>query len=69
MTATEVTYAYWVPSQVRRVSNRSELLLGTSGGRTDTGPAACPYLFQGFLTEPAWTRSPWASRRTEWAGT
>ena len=52
MTAAEVTYAYRVPSRVRRISDRSELLLGTSGGRTETGPAACPYLFQGFLTDP-----------------
>jgi len=52
MTATEVTYAYRVSSQVRQVSDRSELLLGTSGGRTETGPAACPYLFEGFLTDP-----------------
>lgn len=52
MTATEVTYAYRVRSQVRRISDRSELLLGTSGGRTETGAAACPYLFQGFLTGP-----------------
>ena len=53
MTATEVTYAYRALSRVRRTSNRSELLLGTSGGRTEGGPAACPYLFQGFLTDPA----------------
>ena len=52
MTATEVTYAYRVTSQVRRSSDRTELLLGTSGGRTAAGPAACPYLFQGFLTDP-----------------
>jgi hypothetical protein len=44
MTATEVTYAYRVPSRMRRISERSELLLGTSGGRTETGPAASPYL-------------------------
>ena len=52
MTATEVTYAYRVSSRMRRMSERSELLLGTSGGRTETGPAASPYLFQGFLTDP-----------------
>ena len=47
-----MTYAYQVPSVVRRVGERSELLLETSGGRTKVGPAAHPYFFQGFLTDP-----------------
>ena len=47
-----MTYAYQVPSVVRRVGERSELLLETSGGRTEAGPAAHPYFFQGFLTDP-----------------
>jgi hypothetical protein len=47
-----MTYSYQVSSSVRRVRERSELLLGTSGGRTEAGPAVHPYLFQGFLTEP-----------------
>jgi hypothetical protein len=52
MEGTELTYAYRVASAVRRGGGGSELLLGTSGGLTETGPAAHPYLFQGFLTDP-----------------
>ena len=47
-----MTYSYQVLSSVRRVRERSELLLRTSGGRTEAGPAVHPYLFHGFLTEP-----------------
>ena len=47
-----MTYAYQVPSLVRHLNERSELLLGTSGNRTKAGPAAHPYFFQGFLTDP-----------------
>lgn len=55
-TGTELLYRYAIPSQVRHAGNASELLLGTSGGvttETTEGPAAHPYLFQGFLTRPA----------------
>lgn len=52
MTATELIYSYKVSSAIRRAGDRGELLLGTSGGLTEVGPAAHPYLFQGFLTEP-----------------
>jgi hypothetical protein len=52
MAGTELTYAYRVASAVRRGGGGSELLLGTSGGLTETGPAAHPYLFRGFLTDP-----------------
>jgi hypothetical protein len=53
---TELLYRYVVPSQVRRVGDGSEVLLGTSGGITTEateGQALCPYLFRGFLTQPA----------------
>jgi hypothetical protein len=52
MTATELMYEYRVSSLVRRAGERSELLLETSGGLTEAGPAAHPYLFRGFLTDP-----------------
>ena len=41
-----------MPSVVRRGAGGSELLLGTSGGVTEAGPAVHPYFFRGFLTEP-----------------
>jgi hypothetical protein len=52
MTGMELTYAYPVASAVCRGGGGSELLLGTSGGRTESGPAAHPHLFHGFLTDP-----------------
>ena len=52
MTGMELTYAYRMASAVRRDGGGSELLLGTSGGRTESGPAAHPHLFHGFLTDP-----------------
>jgi hypothetical protein len=52
MTAIELTYEYRMPSLVRLGGDGSELLLGTSGGLTEAGPAAHPYLFKGFLTDP-----------------
>lgn len=55
-TSTELLYRYAIPSQVRRADNSSVLLLGTSGGTTTEvteGPALHPYLFKGFLTQPA----------------
>ena len=52
MTGMELTYAYPVASAVRRGGGGSELLLGTSGGRTESGPVAHPHLFHGFLTDP-----------------
>ena len=52
MAGTELMYDYRVSSLVRRTGERSELLLDTSGGLTEAGPAAHPYLFKGFLTEP-----------------
>lgn len=41
-----------MPSLVRRGVGGSELMLGTSGGVTETGPAVHPYFFRGFLAEP-----------------
>ena len=52
MAGIELTYAYRVSSVVRRGGGGSEVLLGTSGGLTETGPAAHPYLFEGLLTDP-----------------
>jgi hypothetical protein len=50
---TQLVYRYAVPSQLRRTDARSELMLSTSGGMTETGLAEHPYFFTGFLTEPA----------------
>ena len=50
--AIELTYAYQASSLVRPARNGSELLLATSGGLTEAGPVAHPYLFRGFLTDP-----------------
>ena len=55
-TGTELLYRYTIPSQVRRADSGSVLLLGTSGGTSTAaaeGPALHPYLFKGFLTQPA----------------
>ena len=55
-TRTELLYRYAIPSQVRRADGGSDLLLGTSGGvttETTEAPAAHPYFFRGFLTQPA----------------
>jgi SWIM zinc finger len=52
MTDTELMYDYRVASLVRQAGERSELLLETSGGLTEAGPAAHPYLFNAFLTDP-----------------
>lgn len=52
MARIELTYEYRMSSQVRGAGERSELLLGTSGGLTEAGLAAHPYLFKGFLTDP-----------------
>jgi hypothetical protein len=49
---TELAYRYQMPSRVRRDQDRSELLLGTSGGATEAGPAPHPYFFRGLLAEP-----------------
>jgi hypothetical protein len=48
----ELTYSYRGPSAVRQHDGSTELLLATSGGTTETGPALHPYFFSGFLTEP-----------------
>jgi hypothetical protein len=50
--AADLTYAYREPSVVRQRDDGSELLLATSGGVTETGPALHPYFFSGFLTAP-----------------
>jgi hypothetical protein len=48
----DLTYSYREPSVVRRRDRGTELLLATSGGVTEAGPALHPYFFIGFLTEP-----------------
>ena len=47
-TGATLAYRYTVPSRLLR----DELRLATSGGITETGPAAHPYFFTGFLAEP-----------------
>jgi len=49
----ELTYQYSAPSVVRQCAGATELLLATSGGVTEAGPALHPYFFSGFLTDPA----------------
>jgi SWIM zinc finger len=48
----DLTYSYRESSVVRRRDGGTELLLATSGGVTEAGPALHPYFFRGFLTEP-----------------
>src|ERR1700693_4033803 len=48
-----MAYQYRAPSVVRSRGDGSEVLLTTSGGVTEEGPALHPYLFSGFLTDPA----------------
>jgi hypothetical protein len=48
----ELAYRYQMPSVVRRGVDGSELMVGTSGGVTEAGPALHPYFFRGLLTEP-----------------
>ena len=48
-TGATLAYRYTAPSRL----DRDELHLATSGGITETGPAAHPYFFTGFLTDPA----------------
>jgi SWIM zinc finger len=49
----ELAYRYLAPSAVRRREDGSDVLLSTSGGVTDAGPAVHPYFFSGLLTTPA----------------
>lgn len=48
-----MAYQYRAPSVVRGRGDGSEVLLATSGGVTEEGPALHPCLFSGFLTDPA----------------
>jgi hypothetical protein len=50
---TELAYRYRQPSAVRDTAAGAVVLLATSGGVTEAGPAAHPYFFSGFLTDPA----------------
>jgi len=53
MSGPELAYRYLAPSSVRRRDDGCDVLLSTSGGVTDAGPAVNPYFFSGLLTEPA----------------
>jgi hypothetical protein len=53
MAVAELTYQYVRPSVVRQRDSGSEVLLATSGGVTEAGPALHPYFFSGFLSDPA----------------
>lgn len=53
MTVAELAYRYRGSSVVRPTAAGTELLLATSGGVTEAGPALHPYFFSGFLTDPA----------------
>ena len=53
MSGAELAYRYLAPSSVRRREDGSDVLLSTSGGVTDAGPAVHPWFFSGLLTEPA----------------
>jgi hypothetical protein len=46
-------YRYGNPSELRARAGHSELVLATSGGVTQAGPAVHPQFFSGLLTEPA----------------
>jgi hypothetical protein len=47
VTDAELAYRYPGPSVLRRVEAGSELLLATSGGVPEAGPALRPYFFSG----------------------
>ena len=53
MVAAEVVDRYGSPSVVRGLDAGNEVLLATSGGVTEAGPALRPYFFRGFLTDTA----------------
>lgn len=53
MADAELAYHYQGPSVVRPAAQGAEVMLATSGGSTEAGPARHPYFFRGQLTEPA----------------
>jgi len=53
VTGAELVYSYPTPSELRAAGGPSELVLATSGGVTEDGPAVHPRFFSGLLTEPA----------------
>jgi hypothetical protein len=53
VSGTEIVYRYDIPSELRADAGQSELVLATSGGVTEAGPAVRPQFFSGLLTEPA----------------
>lgn len=53
MAVAELAYSYRGPSVVRRRDTGTEVLLATSGGTAQAGPAPHPHFFSSRLTEPA----------------
>jgi hypothetical protein len=53
VSGTELVYRYDIPSELRADAAQSELVLATSGGVTEAGPAVHPQFYSGLLTEPA----------------
>ena len=43
-------YRYDIPSELRTDAGQSQLVLATSGGVTEAGPAVRPRFFSGLLT-------------------
>jgi SWIM zinc finger len=52
VSGTEFVYQYGGVSQVLQGGGRADVLLATSGGVTEAGPAAHPCFFSGLLTNP-----------------
>jgi hypothetical protein len=53
VSGTEVVYEYRTSSELRGGAGHSELVLATSGGMTEDGPAVHPQFYSGLLTDPA----------------
>jgi SWIM zinc finger len=53
VSSAELAYEYPGPSVVRPAGGMTEVVLATSGGGTQSGPARYPYFFSGRLAEPA----------------
>jgi SWIM zinc finger len=53
VSGTEIVYRYDIASGLQAGAGQGELVLATSGGVTEAGPAVHPRFFSGLLTEPA----------------
>lgn len=51
----EQIYLYLAPSEVRLLSDRTDVVLATSGGNVEDHPAIHPRFFDGFLEQPEQT--------------